>query len=155
VGYFILGFPTETCDELDATVRLVYDLWDIAEEQPGRFRASVFEFRPCPGTPEWQRCGCHGPDGRRLGRKCPKLEQRHHGSWYFRYSEPAGPDGRRRQPIAVPYLTRKAAEEAQVDRLDRTNKGIAGLAPRSLTVAVDFKRWLASKANLKPSTFGS
>lgn len=54
-GYFILGFPTETRDELDATVRQVYDLWDIADGQPGRFRASVFEFRPYPGTPEWQR----------------------------------------------------------------------------------------------------
>ncbi|SBW23034.1 radical SAM family protein [Candidatus Protofrankia californiensis] len=54
-GYFILGFPTETRDELDATVRLVYDLWKIADGQPGRFRASVFEFRPYPGTPEWQR----------------------------------------------------------------------------------------------------
>jgi anaerobic magnesium-protoporphyrin IX monomethyl ester cyclase len=54
-GYFILGFPTETRDELDATVRHVYELWDIAEGQPGRFRASVFEFRPYPGTPEWQR----------------------------------------------------------------------------------------------------
>lgn len=37
------------------TVRLVYDLWDITAHQPGRFRASVFEFRPYPGTPEWQR----------------------------------------------------------------------------------------------------
>jgi radical SAM superfamily enzyme YgiQ (UPF0313 family) len=54
-GYFILGFPTETQAELDATVRHVYDLWDIASEQPGRFRASVFEFRPYPGTPEWHR----------------------------------------------------------------------------------------------------
>ncbi len=54
-GYFILGFPTETREELDATVRLVYELWDIASGQPGRFRASVFEFRPYPGTPEWQR----------------------------------------------------------------------------------------------------
>jgi radical SAM superfamily enzyme YgiQ (UPF0313 family) len=54
-GYFILGFPTETRDELNATVRQVYDLWDIADRQPGRFRASVFEFRPYPGTPEWHR----------------------------------------------------------------------------------------------------
>jgi radical SAM superfamily enzyme YgiQ (UPF0313 family) len=54
-GYFILGFPTETRDELHETVRLVYDLWRIADGQPGRFRASVFEFRPYPGTPEWQR----------------------------------------------------------------------------------------------------
>jgi anaerobic magnesium-protoporphyrin IX monomethyl ester cyclase len=54
-GYFILGFPTEMRDELNETVRLVYDLWDVTERQPGRFRASVFEFRPYPGTPEWQR----------------------------------------------------------------------------------------------------
>ncbi len=54
-GYFILGFPTETREELAETVRLVYDLWDIAEGCPGSFRASVFEFRPYPGTPEWHR----------------------------------------------------------------------------------------------------
>lgn len=54
-GYFILGFPTETRDELNETMRLVYDLWKIADDNPGRFRASVFEFRPYPGTPEWQR----------------------------------------------------------------------------------------------------
>jgi anaerobic magnesium-protoporphyrin IX monomethyl ester cyclase len=54
-GYFILGFPTETRAELDATVRHVYELWDIASGQSGRFRASVFEFRPYPGTPEWHR----------------------------------------------------------------------------------------------------
>jgi len=54
-GYFILGFPTETCAELRDTVRLVYDLWDITENHLGRFRASVFEFRPYPGTPEWRR----------------------------------------------------------------------------------------------------
>lgn len=54
-GYFILGFPTETREELETTVRHVYELWDIAAGQPGRFRASVFEFRPYPGTPEWHR----------------------------------------------------------------------------------------------------
>lgn len=54
-GYFILGFPSETRTELADTARLVYDLWDIAGNQPGRFRASVFEFRPYPGTPEWHR----------------------------------------------------------------------------------------------------
>jgi anaerobic magnesium-protoporphyrin IX monomethyl ester cyclase len=32
--------------ELDTSVRLVHDLWNIAEGQPGHFRASVFEFRP-------------------------------------------------------------------------------------------------------------
>ncbi|MFY1598373.1 B12-binding domain-containing radical SAM protein [Micromonospora sp. WMMD737] len=54
-GYFILGLPTETRTELDATVQHVHELWDLADSQPGSFRASVFEFRPYPGTPEWHR----------------------------------------------------------------------------------------------------
>jgi radical SAM superfamily enzyme YgiQ (UPF0313 family) len=54
-GYFILGFPTETSAEIDATVRLVQDLWELADSLPGQFRASVFEYRPYPGTPDWQR----------------------------------------------------------------------------------------------------
>ncbi|MBO0802115.1 MAG: B12-binding domain-containing radical SAM protein [Nocardiopsaceae bacterium] len=54
-GYFILGFPSETKDEIDATVRLIRDLWDIADPMPGRFRASAFEYRPYPGTPDWDR----------------------------------------------------------------------------------------------------
>ena len=29
--------------------------WEAGASQPGRFRASVFEFRPYPGTPEWNR----------------------------------------------------------------------------------------------------
>jgi anaerobic magnesium-protoporphyrin IX monomethyl ester cyclase len=54
-GYIILGFPTEARHELDETVRLVHDLWDSTEGCRGRFRARIFEFRPYPGTPEWQR----------------------------------------------------------------------------------------------------
>ncbi|WP_040833541.1 B12-binding domain-containing radical SAM protein [Nocardia brevicatena] len=54
-GYFILGFPGETRDEIDATERLVHRLWEVTDRLPGRFRASVFEFRPYPGTPEWHR----------------------------------------------------------------------------------------------------
>ncbi|MTK01160.1 B12-binding domain-containing radical SAM protein [Micromonospora sp. CP22] len=54
-GYFILGLPTETPAELEMTVRHVHELWDISENQAGGFRASVFEFRPYPGTPEWHR----------------------------------------------------------------------------------------------------
>jgi anaerobic magnesium-protoporphyrin IX monomethyl ester cyclase len=54
-GYFILGLPTETAAEMDTTVRLVHDLWDLVEPLPGRFRASVFEYRPYPGTPDWHR----------------------------------------------------------------------------------------------------
>lgn len=54
-GYFILGFPTETQEDVDATERLIQDLWELSEHLPGSFRCSVFEFRPYPGTPEWHR----------------------------------------------------------------------------------------------------
>lgn len=54
-GYFILGFPSETREEIDTTVRLVHGLWDLTDEMPGRFRASAFEYRPYPGTPDWHR----------------------------------------------------------------------------------------------------
>lgn len=54
-GYFILGLPTETRADLAQTIALVRELWDLTDPLPGRFRASVFEFRPYPGTPEWDR----------------------------------------------------------------------------------------------------
>lgn len=54
-GYFILGFPTETRDELEATVSHIQTLWEATAGMPGTFRCSVFEFRPYPGTPEWHR----------------------------------------------------------------------------------------------------
>ena len=54
-GYFILGFPTETRAEMAQTVTLVRQLWELTDNAPGRFRSSVFEFRPYPGTPEWNR----------------------------------------------------------------------------------------------------
>ncbi|MFJ8142729.1 B12-binding domain-containing radical SAM protein [Streptomyces sp. NPDC096013] len=53
-GYFIFGFPGETQEDLDATVRHVHNLWDISDQNTGDIRASVFEFRPYPGTPVWQ-----------------------------------------------------------------------------------------------------
>jgi radical SAM superfamily enzyme YgiQ (UPF0313 family) len=59
-GYFILGFPTETRDEIDATVRLVHELWDHTSNRPGSFRASAFEYRPYPGTPDWHRLTATG-----------------------------------------------------------------------------------------------
>lgn len=54
-GYFILGFPGETRQQMDDTEALIQRLWEATDHRPGRFRASVFEFRPYPGTPEWAR----------------------------------------------------------------------------------------------------
>jgi len=54
-GYFILGFPTESHSDLEDTIRIIHELWDISDREAGTFRCSVFEFRPYPGTPEWNR----------------------------------------------------------------------------------------------------
>jgi anaerobic magnesium-protoporphyrin IX monomethyl ester cyclase len=53
-GYFILGYPGEEREDLEATVQHIRNLWDIADRHPGEIRASVFEFRPYPGTPVWK-----------------------------------------------------------------------------------------------------
>ncbi|MFS8204329.1 B12-binding domain-containing radical SAM protein (plasmid) [Streptomyces sp. CWNU-52B] len=53
-GYFILGFPGESQEDLDETVRHIRNLWQISDQHPGDMRASVFEFRPYPGTPIWR-----------------------------------------------------------------------------------------------------
>lgn len=61
-GYFILGYPGEQREDLEGTVRHIHNLWDLADRLPGTFRASVFEFRPYPGTPVWQQLIAAGHD---------------------------------------------------------------------------------------------
>nr|WP_222869797.1 radical SAM protein [Actinomadura decatromicini] len=45
----------DTRADLAQTIDLVQDLWDLTDPLSGRFRTSAFEFRPYPGTPEWDR----------------------------------------------------------------------------------------------------
>ncbi len=54
-GYFIFGFPTETSAEIVATRALIEELWQLSDQLGGDFRASAFEYRPYPGTPDWNR----------------------------------------------------------------------------------------------------
>lgn len=54
-GYFIFGFPTETSAEIAATRTLIEELWQLSDDHGGDFRASAFEYRPYPGTPDWVR----------------------------------------------------------------------------------------------------
>ncbi|WP_153815715.1 radical SAM protein [Streptomyces sp. SUK 48] len=64
-GYFILGFPGETQADLDATIQHIRNLWAISDRYAGDIRASVFEFRPYPGTPVWRTLtekGGYSPD---------------------------------------------------------------------------------------------
>ena len=64
-GYFILGYPGEQPEDLAATTAHVQRLWELSDRLPGRFRASVFEFRPYPGSPVWDKLVA---DGSRPGR---------------------------------------------------------------------------------------
>ncbi|MFJ4679204.1 B12-binding domain-containing radical SAM protein [Kitasatospora sp. NPDC088783] len=61
-GYFILGFPGETRADADATIRHIHDLWKLSDHHPGTFRASVFTFRPYPGSPVWDHLVRQGYD---------------------------------------------------------------------------------------------
>ncbi|WP_431980091.1 dTMP kinase [Streptomyces qinglanensis] len=65
-GYVILGYPGEQREDLDATVRHIHNLWDLADRNPSTFRASVFEFRPYPGTPVWQKLLSAGHDAEQM-----------------------------------------------------------------------------------------
>lgn len=50
-GYFILGYPGESREEAEQTLRHIRDLWAVSDRSPGTFRASAFVFRPYPGSP--------------------------------------------------------------------------------------------------------
>jgi anaerobic magnesium-protoporphyrin IX monomethyl ester cyclase len=59
-GYFIVGFPGETMQEIQATLALFQELRELSYRHIGGknlaiFRGNIFEFRPYPQTIEWQR----------------------------------------------------------------------------------------------------
>ena len=65
------------------------------------------------GGSTFKRCGCRDPrTGRQLGRRCPHLRKRGHGSWYLAVELSAAPDGRRRRVRLGGYATRAAAQAA-------------------------------------------
>lgn len=49
-GYFIYGFPDETEEDYQATFSLARELKTISLDTRGKFRTSVFQFRPYHGT---------------------------------------------------------------------------------------------------------
>ena len=49
-GYFIFGFPKETEEDFIKTYELAKEIEDISQKTPGKFRTSVFQFRPYHGT---------------------------------------------------------------------------------------------------------
>ena len=69
------------------------------------------------GLPKpFRECHCRDPKtGKKLHRKCPRLHERSHGSWYVRYSIPEGASGwdpvrRRGQRQIGPFVSKREAE---------------------------------------------
>jgi hypothetical protein len=67
-----------------------------------------------------KRCGCLEPGTRRrMGRGCPRLAERGHGSWYFHCSVTTM-FGWRERVRRGGYLTRREAEAARDELLERS-----------------------------------
>lgn len=49
-GYFIYGFPEETEEDFEMTFKLAKKIKEISLKTSGKFRTSVFQFRPYHGT---------------------------------------------------------------------------------------------------------
>jgi len=49
-GYFIMGFPDETENDLELTYNMASTIKELSARYSARFRVSVFQFRPYHGT---------------------------------------------------------------------------------------------------------
>ncbi|MDX3235691.1 tyrosine-type recombinase/integrase [Streptomyces sp. ME03-5709C] len=64
----------------------------------------------------YRRCYCRDGDGRQLGKACPKLSSRKHGTWALRQELPPRGDGTRRSFSRAGYDTAKDAQ-ADLDKV--------------------------------------
>lgn len=90
--------------------------------------------------------------GRQLGANCPLLGRKGHGSWWFRYDAPRSVAGGGQQLRVGPFASRREAEAALAETLDRVNKGVHVDTDRSLTFARYLDEWLEGKVALKSTT---
>src|SRR5438874_31723 len=104
----------------------------------------------------FRECSCRDPlTGRKFGRRCPRLEDKSHGAWWYRYEAPTGPDGKRRQPRVGPFPTERAAGKSLIDTLGKLGRNEYIATDRNLTVAAYLDEWIAGKARLKASVRAS
>jgi integrase len=100
----------------------------------------------------FKRCGCRDEAGRQLGKACPKLGSRKHGSWFYVLELPQI-NGKRQQLRRGGFRVQREAEAALANEIARLCSGSApGLADRRLTVSAHLDMWLAGKVKLRPST---
>jgi integrase len=70
----------------------------------------------------YKQCGCHGADGKRLGRRCPRLRRGNgtwnpaHGRWHYQLELPPHADGSRRNPLRRGGFATQAEAEQEMDQ---------------------------------------
>ncbi|WP_198662575.1 site-specific integrase [Nocardiopsis sp. TNDT3] len=102
-----------------------------------------------------KRCACRDPHtNKQLGAKCPQLSKRDHGSWWARYTAPAGEDGKRRRPWIGPYDTKTEAN-AELRKAVNEVEELGFVPDRTVTVEAYLRSWLEGKKGLKQSTLDS
>jgi integrase len=99
----------------------------------------------------FKRCGCVDAAGKPLGASCPRLRGKNHGTWYFQAELVAGQGGARRRKRKGGFATRREAQAALVDLLDRVQKRTHVDAGRQ-SVGEYLDLWMAGKVGLRSST---
>ena len=100
----------------------------------------------------FKRCGGKDTHRKNLNQRCPRLSEKGHGAWYYRYSEPQGSNGARRQPIIGPFPTKTAAATDRIERLNRVVQGLPSYTDRTIKISENFDRWCETKRNISPAT---
>lgn len=96
-----------------------------------------------------KRCGCLDPGTqRRLGKSCPRLGRRDHGSWYFHCSM-RDLLGRAERVRRGGYPSEAAARRARDELLALSREEQAG---RSWTVSRWLRYWLSTRTRIRPTT---
>lgn len=95
----------------------------------------------------FKRCGCTDPvTGKALGKDCPKLRQRGHGSWTYAIDLPPGEGGRRRYRRKGGFDTQRDAQAALDELRARVRIDDEYDPTSTLTVAAWLDHWLSEKA---------
>lgn len=96
-------------------------------------------------------CTCRGEDGKQLGKRCPEIARDgRHGAWYFVVDLPRVA-GRRKEMRRRGFPTKKAAEQARDNVLQRL--GVAVKVDDKQTTGDYLLGWMTAKsATLKPTT---
>ncbi|MFG1611091.1 tyrosine recombinase XerC [Actinoplanes sp. NPDC049265] len=97
-------------------------------------------------------CGCREPGTRRkIGRRCHRLGERGHGTWYFqcRFKNLWGHSEQVRRGG---FATQAAARQARSEMLEQSCEEFAG---RKWTVAQWLRYWLTTRVSIRPTTLHS